>query len=177
MTELSVEAQFWIVLNAILLISIIILSLRIIKRRRSKGRAHSPTPPLISWISTFDYLIGGGTASTAIITVFNKILDDLKNYLGLNLKRGLTPREFLFTVSRQLPEDVGRGLMRLYEIYEPIRFGGRAARWEDVEEFRKTLIKLDEEFMSWRAVDHGLDDLNNVDRGPHSGSQHAHTGI
>jgi len=41
--------------------------------------------------------------------------------------------------------------MRLYEIYEPVRFGGGSARRGDLDEFRRTLIKLISEIRLWRS--------------------------
>ncbi|MCX8187879.1 MAG: DUF4129 domain-containing protein [Nitrososphaeria archaeon] len=152
MNAISPEAQFWIILNAILLALIIMLVSRLV-RRRIKRSETSISALQTYWISTFEQLMMTEASPTAIIAVFNQVLKDLKDYLGLSLKIGLTPRETLLAISSKLPEEIGLKLLKLYDIYEPIRFGGRAAGREDLEEFRKILISLADEVLSWRGME------------------------
>jgi hypothetical protein len=151
MMELSPEAQFWIVINAILLTLIAILALNLIRKRRASKVEKSLTPLSISWISIFDYSLKSRSHGEAIITTFNKVLDDLKSYLKPSLSRGSTSRESVLAVCSRLPEGAGQSLMKLYKIYEPVRFGGRTVRSEDLNEFRRTLIKLISEIRLWRS--------------------------
>jgi hypothetical protein len=151
MMELSLEAQFLIIINAILLVLIILLVLNLIRRRRARKRQKSLIPLSTSWISTFDYLLKSRGPSEAIIETFNRVLEDLKSYLRLSLGSGLTPKEAVLTICSRLSEEAGQILMRLYEIYEPVRFGRESVRREDLEDFRRSLIKLISEIKLWRS--------------------------
>lgn len=149
MMELSVETQFWVVLNIMLLALIIILGFKLIRKRTRHVKA-SPVTLSTFWVSAFDHLAETKGCSEAIIVTFNKILDDFKDYFGLNLSRGSTQKETLAIISLKLPERARYNLMRLYDIYELIRFGGKHAEESSVSEFRETLIKLVSEIRFWR---------------------------
>jgi hypothetical protein len=151
MIELSPEAQFWVIINVILLALIATLTSNLIRRRRVGKLEKSLAPLSVSWISTLDHLLRSRGPSEAIIVTFNKVLDDLKGYLGLSLSRGSTSREAVLAICSRLSEGACQSLMRLYEIYEPVRFGGGSARREDLDEFRRTLIKLISEIRLWRS--------------------------
>lgn len=149
--ELSPEAQFLIVVNAILLALIVALASNLIRRRRARKLEKSLTPLSASWISTLNYLLESRGPSEAIIATFNGVLDDLKSYLKLNLSSGSTPREAVLAICSRLSEGACQSLMRLYEVYEPVRFGGGSVRREDLDEFRRSLIKLISEIRLWRS--------------------------
>jgi hypothetical protein len=123
----------------------------LIRRRRARRFERSLTPLSASWVSTLDYLLRSRGPGEAIIAAFNKVLDDLKRYLGLSLSRGSTSKEAVLAICSRLSEGAGQSLMRLYEIYEPIKFGGESIRREDLDEFRRTLIKLISEIRLWRG--------------------------
>jgi len=151
MIELSLEAQFLIVINAILLVLIVILVLNLIRRRRAMKHEKNLIPLSTSWISTFDYLLRSRGPNEAIIETFNRVLDDLKSYLRLSLSSGLTPKEAALTICSRLSEGASQVLMRLYEIYEPVRFGRESLKREDLDDFRRSLIKLISEIKLWRS--------------------------
>lgn len=144
-TELSTETQFWLILNVILLTIIITLGMKLFRKRKLKT-CH--TPFSASWTTLFDDLTHSEGASKAITVTFSRVIGDLENHLGLGSSGSLTSREVLFLMRSKLGEDIMRDLMRLYEIYEPIRFGGKNAEEEDSEEFRRILIRLADRIQS-----------------------------
>lgn len=151
MIELSPEAQFWIIINAILLALITVLALNLIRKRRISRREEDIIPLSNSWISTLDYLLKVRDPREAIMVAFNKVLDDLRGYLKLSLSSGSTPKESVLAICSRLPEEAGQSLMRLYEIYEPVRFGGGNVGRDELDEFGRTLIKLISEIRLWRS--------------------------
>ena len=142
MIKLSPEAQLWITINAILITVIIILVIRLIKRRSPRPSYHPVRIPP-KWVSIFDQLLRSEGPSRAITRTFIMILEDLSGRIGLSLKESLTSREALKIISSRLPREVEHCLSKLYNIYEPIRFGGKDVEVHNVEEFRKTLTILE----------------------------------
>jgi len=138
--KLTLETQFWITINLILIALIIILTINLVK----KGLKSTPSRTVFmdTWIPSFDYLSRMNGFSEAVIKVFNQVIEGLKEDMGLSLRKSLTARECLLIICSHLPDQTRHKLMRLYSIYEPIRFGGRTAEERDAQEFRKILLEL-----------------------------------
>jgi len=140
--NLITETIFWITLNAILLVIFVTLLVRFLRKIRGR-RIVEDELAISSWSHKFDILLRGMDDGEAVKQTFRMVLEDLALLNGLNSIKSLTSRELVVKLSSRLPQSARASLIKLYRIYEPIRFGGAKPDEGKVREFREALEKLE----------------------------------
>lgn len=139
--NLTTETIFWITLNTILLVFMTLL-IRFL-RKIGKKRAVEDELTISSWSHKFDILLRGMDNGEAVKQTFKMVLEDLALLNGLNSMKSLTSRELVAKLSPRLSQGARASLIKLYRIYEPIRFSGAKPDEGKVREFREALEELE----------------------------------
>ncbi|RLG07294.1 MAG: hypothetical protein DRN68_05600 [Thaumarchaeota archaeon] len=151
--QMTSDVIMWILVDAILAVIIISLISRLLRlaKRRRVGKT---SERVVGWTTIFDQLLKRSDGSTAVKKTFKIILNDLERLTGLRLPRSLTAMEVVNKLCTRFPDEIGERLIKLYEIYEPVRFGGRNPDRGDVWEFRSNLNELEK--ILYREIVGGL---------------------
>jgi len=140
--QVTYDRIMWILIDVILAVIIISFTLRLLRfiKRRKVDKASEET---VRWTVIFDRLLKENDDSTAVTDTFKIILNDLEELTKLKLSKSLTAMEVVNKLCAKFPDKVGERLIKLYKIYEPVRFGGRSPDREDIWEFRSKLDELE----------------------------------
>jgi len=136
------DTVMWILTDVILAAIIISLTLRLLRliKRREVNKA---SEEVVRWTAAFDQLLKENDDSTAVKETFKILLSDLERLAKLKLSKNLTSMEVVDKLCAKFPDRISERLIELYEIYEPIRFGGRSPSREDIWRFRSKLDELE----------------------------------
>ncbi len=147
---MSSDTAIWITINAVLLTLLIALTIRLIKSRKKK-ESEEYIVARYGWTDIFNRMLENEGSVESIKRVFNVVIEDLVKTFKLNLRRSLTMREVVNKISLSLAPEQRKYLIKLYQIYESVRFGGVKPSIEHVDTFRQSLALL-EELMGFKVV-------------------------
>ncbi|MDW8084340.1 MAG: hypothetical protein RMI49_03985 [Candidatus Caldarchaeum sp.] len=147
MESVLYDVSFWLLVNFFLIAAIV--GLVLVRQSMTKTSAKpAPTPEikkLDEEIMLFKSLTREGALKEAVSSVFPRVYRKACSSLGLDSK-GYTVRDVLN--SGKLPPKILRLLSTMYQIYEPVRFGGVEVSRANLAVFAETLEKLNSELSS-----------------------------
>jgi hypothetical protein len=147
------ETNFWLAINIILTIVIVGLVYRqYLASRQSKTSDLSPLvegPDLSNSLKIFHDRLADTDVEKAVYESFQ---DVLKQVLPQGKFSGSTLRELLASNTANLSGEVLDHLRKMYDVYEPVRYGGHRPTDLELGLFKSSLESLIAHVRVWRSV-------------------------
>ncbi|MEM2231800.1 MAG: hypothetical protein QXS96_06355 [Candidatus Caldarchaeum sp.] len=145
MESLLYNVSFWLMLNIFLVAAIVGLVLVNQSKTRNKHRPNA-SQQIINLKDEEDLLtqlLQKGEKREAVIKVFPQVFRKICKAANVET-RGYTVREVLG--SGRIPQTYAAYLSKMYEVFEPVRYGGMEPTEEKLALFVEVLHKLSGEF-------------------------------
>jgi len=147
------ETALWLIVDAALAAAIVMLAARYVKKRRKKERNYWKKAPQLDFLlEQFNAYLADGDRREAVIKTFNQLVDRLIVLSGGSLPVGLTQREIVSKISSNLTEDLREWLIKMYNIYEYVRFGNAPPSEDEVIVFGENLRAVIDNMRTWGGI-------------------------
>jgi len=141
MTAYLYDVTFWVAVNAVLTAAVIglVLIRYTMTRATSKPQEKTPTIDLTDEIQYLKDNLEKGDYRTAVTKTFSQTYRRVCGFYGVETKTSTV----LETLSdEKIPENVMSVLLKMYELYEPVKYGLAEPSKTNVEEFLRLTERL-----------------------------------